>query len=94
MIWNAAIYCTRVERDPFVVALRCTLVYLFGSWNTLVQAAAPQCWMGERRPVRIVVGFAAGGATDISARLTERLGHQFIIENRPGPEATSPLRRS
>jgi tripartite-type tricarboxylate transporter receptor subunit TctC len=41
------------------------------------------------RPVRIVVGFPAGGATDIQARLmgewlTERLGQQFIIENKPG----------
>jgi len=41
------------------------------------------------RPVRIVVGFPAGGATDIMARLmgewlTERLGQQFIIENKPG----------
>jgi tripartite-type tricarboxylate transporter receptor subunit TctC len=41
------------------------------------------------RPVRLVVGFAAGGGTDIAARLigqwlSERLGKPFIIENRPG----------
>jgi tripartite-type tricarboxylate transporter receptor subunit TctC len=41
------------------------------------------------RPVRIIVAAAAAGTTDISARLmsqwlTERLGQQFIVENRPG----------
>jgi tripartite-type tricarboxylate transporter receptor subunit TctC len=41
------------------------------------------------RPVRLIVGFTAGGAFDITARLigqwlSERLGQQFIIENRPG----------
>jgi tripartite-type tricarboxylate transporter receptor subunit TctC len=41
------------------------------------------------RPVRIIVGFAPGQAIDIVTRiigqwLSERLGQQFIIENRPG----------
>jgi tripartite-type tricarboxylate transporter receptor subunit TctC len=41
------------------------------------------------RPVRIIVSFPAGGGADIVARLigqrlSERLGQQFIIENRPG----------
>jgi tripartite-type tricarboxylate transporter receptor subunit TctC len=41
------------------------------------------------RPVRVVVAAAAGGANDIIIRvigrwLSERLGQQFIIENRPG----------
>jgi tripartite-type tricarboxylate transporter receptor subunit TctC len=41
------------------------------------------------KPVRTIVGYAAGGFTDISARLTgqwlsERLGQQFVIENRTG----------
>ena len=41
------------------------------------------------RPVRIIVGFPVGTATDINARLiapflSERLGQQFIVDNRPG----------
>ena len=41
------------------------------------------------RPVRIIVGFPPGGAADITARLmgqwlSDRLGQQFVIENRPG----------
>src|SRR5450631_1445528 len=41
------------------------------------------------RPVRLVVGYAAGGGNDIVARLmgqwlSEHLGQQFIVDNRPG----------
>ena len=49
--------------------------------------AAPQSY--PSRPVRVIVGFAAGGGIDVAARmmcqwLSERLGQQFIVENRPG----------
>jgi tripartite-type tricarboxylate transporter receptor subunit TctC len=41
------------------------------------------------RPVRMVVGFPAGGSADIVARIvaqamTERLGQTFIVDNKPG----------
>jgi len=41
------------------------------------------------RPVRVIVGFPAGGGSDITARLmgqwlSERLGQPFVVENRPG----------
>jgi hypothetical protein len=45
------------------------------------------------RPVRMIVGFPAGNASDIIARvvaqaLSDRLGQQFVVENRPGATGT------
>ena len=53
--------------------------------------AAAETW--PARPVHVVVGFPAGNAPDIIARmlgqwLAERLGQQFIVENRPGAGST------
>jgi tripartite-type tricarboxylate transporter receptor subunit TctC len=54
---------------------------------TATRIARAQTYPG--RPVRIIVAAAAGGVTDITARLigqrlTERLGQSFFVENRPG----------
>lgn len=45
------------------------------------------------RPARIIVGFVAGGPSDLVARmvgqgLSERMGQQFLVENRPGATGT------
>src|SRR5688572_20649980 len=52
-----------------------------------VLPAAAQVW--PQRPVRIVVGFPPGGGIDVVARLlavplTDSLGQQVVIDNRPG----------
>jgi tripartite-type tricarboxylate transporter receptor subunit TctC len=53
------------------------------SWPAFAQSTYPS------RPIRVIVPYAAGGGTDFFARLVfaamgERLGQQFVIENRPG----------
>ena len=67
--------------------------------RALLQVAATSLALGSlgvsaqnsypEKPVKIVVGFSAGGTTDVVARimakeLTEALGQSFIVENRPG----------
>ena len=56
----------------------------------LPRAATAQAW--PSRPLRLVVGFPAGGTTDLAARLigqwlSDRLGQPVVIENRPGAGA-------
>jgi tripartite-type tricarboxylate transporter receptor subunit TctC len=58
-----------------------------GALPAATRIAAAQAY--PTRPVHLVVGYPPGGVTDITARLiapwlSERLGQQFVVENRPG----------
>jgi tripartite-type tricarboxylate transporter receptor subunit TctC len=67
------------------------LAVLCGAFAFAQFTAADDKWPGK--PVRILVGFGAGGGTDIVARilaerLSETLGQQFVVENKPGAGGT------
>jgi tripartite-type tricarboxylate transporter receptor subunit TctC len=67
--------------------------FLFVGWMLAASAAAAGAEDYPTRPIRMVVGFTAGGPTDIPARfiadrLSAALGRPVIVENKPGAGAS------
>jgi tripartite-type tricarboxylate transporter receptor subunit TctC len=73
-----------------MVSIRRFLRVLFGC--AMVSLAAPQSHAQSKypdHPVKVVIGFTAGGGTDVAGRviaqkLSEAMGQSFVVENRPG----------
>lgn len=75
------------QRRPGAVSRRAARAIAIGA--ALASAAATAADSYPVRPVRLIVPYAPGGNADLVGRLvaeglTARLGHQFVVDNRPG----------
>jgi tripartite-type tricarboxylate transporter receptor subunit TctC len=68
--------------------LRCLFVLALAAWLPAIESAAQTAKYPDK-PVKIIVGFSAGGGTDVVARIlaqkmSESMGQTVFVENRPG----------
>ena len=85
-----------MKRTRELALLACLAIGTGGACEEVMGQSYPT------RPVRLLLGYGAGGAADIVARviapgLSERLGQQIVVDNRPGAGsiiATELLARS
>src|SRR6185436_3129982 len=78
------------ENEAFAMISRRSALGLIGTGvSTFALGRAALAADYPTRPIRFLVGYPPGGATDILARLigqrlSEKLGQQFVVENKPG----------
>src|SRR5262249_31004528 len=82
-------YRGKLARWGRVKLPRRTFLHLMGAPALLAISRIARAQAYPARPVRLVVGFPAGGTNDIHARLiadwlSRQIGRSFIVENRPG----------
>ena len=84
-----------ISRRVFMAALALGATFAGTSLSAGVAVAADPY---PSRPVRIVVAYPPGGAVDTIARkvaqkLSEQMGQQFVVENKPGASGTIGARK-
>jgi tripartite-type tricarboxylate transporter receptor subunit TctC len=72
----------RTTTGRWLLAIGCVVLTLIISGTAFAQGY-------PNRPIRLIVGYAAGGSVDIVCRiladkLSQRLGQQVVVDNRPG----------
>src|SRR4051812_23014964 len=85
-----------VATTPMGMSRRVALISGFAAGVTLPRFAYAQSSY-PNRPVRVVVPFGPGGATDVTTRiaaekLAEKYGQRFVVENQPGPGGIAAAR--
>lgn len=65
------------------------LLYFLGAWSVVLSASPVLAQSYPEKPIRVIIPFAAGAGSDITARLVanemqQRLGTTLVVDNRPG----------